>query len=117
MPFLTFENLKVWERSSELYGRVNAIAFTPKHRHLQDQLLRSSLSISSNIAEGYERMNPKEVVYFLNVAKGSCGEARSQIRIAGRFGIIEKDLAQQLCAECLEISAMLYGLISARLRH
>lgn len=114
MPFLTFENLKVWERSSELFGRVNSIEFTPKHRHLQDQLLRSSLSISSNIAEGYERMNPKEVVYFLNVAKGSCGEARSQIRIAGKFGIIDNDLSRQLCAECSELSAMLYGLIQSR---
>ena len=116
MPFLTFENLKVWERSSALYGRVNSIPFTPKHRHLQDQLLRSSLSISSNIAEGYERMNQKEVVYFLNVAKGSCGEARSQIRIAGTFGIIDSELSKQLCAECSEISAMLYGLINARLK-
>ncbi len=69
MAYLSFEKLTVWERSSLLYGKVNSIPFTPKHRHLQDQMLRSSLSISSNIAEGYERMNAKEVVYFLNVAK------------------------------------------------
>jgi four helix bundle protein len=115
MAYLSFEKLTVWERSSLLYGKVNSIPFTPKHKHLQDQLLRSSLSISSNIAEGYERMNPKEVIYFLNVAKGSCGEARSQIRIAGRFGIIEPDMADALCTECQQISAMLYGLIQSRL--
>ena len=74
------------------------------------------LSVSSNIAEGYERIHIKEVVYFLNVAKGSSGEARSQVLIAGRFGIIEQAFANELVSEYSEISKMLYGLIQAKLK-
>jgi four helix bundle protein len=116
MAFTSFESLLVWQKSSDVYGRVHDIRFIPKYRHLQDQLLRSTLSISSNIAEGYERIHIKEVVYFLNVAKGSSGEARSQVLIAGRFGIIELAYANELASEYSEISKMLYGLIQAKMR-
>ena len=78
---------------------------------LKDQIERSSLSIPSNIAEGQERDTPKEFARFLRIAKGSCGELRTQLMLAERIGVfIDVDLPIMI-RETREISAMLRGLV------
>lgn len=51
----------------------------------------SSVSISSNIAEGFERRSRKEYLNFLNIAKASAGEIRSQLYVAKEVGYLEDD--------------------------
>jgi four helix bundle protein len=72
------ENLGVWKRSCrlsvELYKLLRDFGF-------RDQVTRSALSVPSNIAEGYERDSSKEFSRFLKIAKGSCGELRTQLYI------------------------------------
>lgn len=80
-----FEDLKVWQDARQL---VAAIYTASKHRAfnsdfaLRDQIRRAAGSTMSNIAEGFERGTRKEFIQFLNIAKGSNGETRSQLYIA-----------------------------------
>ena len=56
---------------------------------LKDQIRRASVSIPTNIAEGFERSSRKEYLQYLNIAKGSAGEVRSLLRVALEIGHIE----------------------------
>ena len=57
---------------------------------LKNQMRSSSVSISSNIAEGFERRSRKEYLNFLNIAKGSAGEIRSQLYVSFKVGYIDE---------------------------
>ena len=80
-----FEDLNVWQDARQLVG---AIYSASKQRALnqdfglREQIRRAAVSTMSNIAEGFERGSRKEFIQFLNIAKGSNGEVRSQLHIA-----------------------------------
>ena len=77
-----FEDLEIWQLSRELCDTIyNIITTTPlvKSYKLRDQIDASSGSVMDNIAEGFERGGNKEFRQFLSIAKGSCGETRSQL--------------------------------------
>jgi len=80
---------------------------------MQDQVQRAALSVPSNVAEGYERNSNKEFVRFLNIAKGSCGELRTQVYISRKLDFLKKADFDHLISESKEISAMLHGLARA----
>lgn len=66
-----------------------------------------------NIAEGFGRNGKKEFVNFLSIAKGSCGEVRSQILRASDVGFIDSDMEERLYKDCEKISKMLFSLINS----
>ena len=76
-----------------------------------DQITRSGLSIPSNIAEGFGRSSNKEKYNFLNYAKGSCAELRTQVYIGSEIGYINNTVSKGWITETKEISAMLTGLM------
>ena len=78
---------------------------------LRDQMTRSALSIPSNIAEGAERSSSQEFIRFLNIAKGSVAELRTQLYIASEIGVIDDSERNVLKKELMEISSMLQSLI------
>ena len=80
---------------------------------MQDQAQRAALSIPSNVAEGYERNSNKDFIRFLNIAKGSCGELRTQLYISRKLDFLKKSDFDRLVVESKEISAMLHGLVKA----
>ena len=80
-----FEELEVWKTSIELCADIYRLTNTElfaKDYGLKEQIRRASVSVPSNISEGYERDSKKQFLYFLVIAKGSCGELRTQLRIA-----------------------------------
>ncbi|MEP6718901.1 MAG: four helix bundle protein [bacterium] len=84
-PVDRFEDLEAWKLSRALTGLVYAASGTGRFSHgfaLRDQIRRASISIVSNIAEGFERDGDKEFLQFLSMAKGSCGEVRAQLCLA-----------------------------------
>ncbi len=72
------------------------------------------MSVPSNIAEGYERNTDKDSMRFYSIAKGSCGELRTQVIIGIRAEYIDPDAGKKWIRETREISAMLVGLIKAK---
>lgn len=90
-----FEDLEVWkiafDSANMIYDLTSTGQFSIDYV-LRDQIRRAGVSIFSNIAEGFERDGNKEFINFLNIAKGSCGEARAQATFAyHRKYISEKD--------------------------
>ncbi len=83
-----FEELEVWKRSARLSADLYKALCDLKDFGFRDQITRAGLSIPSNIAEGYERGTDKEMANFLNYAKGSAGELRTQIYIGMDIGYI-----------------------------
>ncbi len=103
---------KVWKRSSRLCVDVYKAFKDSRDWGFKDQITRSALSVPSNIAEGYERNSRKEYVRFLKIAKGSCGELRTQLYIAKEFELQERGQLGSFLLESVVISKMLQSLIS-----
>lgn len=105
-----FEDLEVWkvarELTNKIYGLTKNGAFS-KDYSLRDQIRRASVSIMSNISEGYERGGNQEFIQFLSIAKGSCGEVRSQLYVAMDQGYIDKKECEELIDVFKKLSIML----------
>lgn len=113
MAYQSFENLDVWKRSTRLTIEITNYLTNCSDYAFKNQVLRAAISIPSNIAEGAERQSKKEFKYFLNVAKGSAAELRTQLYIGMETQIIEKELSNKLIEELKELSSMLQGLIKS----
>ena len=88
MKYERFEDLPVWQAASDLALRVYALGEKPllrRHRSLRDQIERAALSVSNNIAEGFERGTTNELLAFLYIARGSSGEVRSMLCVMERM--------------------------------
>ena len=88
MKYERFEDLPVWQTAIELAVGVYNLTrdrFYNQPGDLRSQLRRASLSVSNNIAEGFERGSTAELLAFLYIARGSCGETRSMLLFTERF--------------------------------
>ena len=77
-----FEDLQIWKDGIDLTVKTYSVLNSCKDYGFKDQIQRAAVSIPSNISEGYERHTNKELINFLYIAKGSCGEYRTQLKIA-----------------------------------
>ena len=81
----------MWQRATRLSAELYKAMTGLKDFGFRDQITRAGLSVPSNIAEGYERGSDKELANFLNYAKGSAGELRTQIYIGMEVGYINRE--------------------------
>jgi four helix bundle protein len=111
----SFEEIKAWQKARELnaeiYKLTNKNSSFSKDFGLRDQIRRCSISISSNIAEGFERETSKEFRRFLYIAKASAGEFRSQLYLASDLEYISSEEFEKLNLKVNDISKMISGLI------
>jgi len=109
-----FEDLEVWKLARKLTGKVYALsrsgAFS-KDYGFRDQICRASVSIVSNIAEGFERRSNHQFMQFLDIANGSAGEVRAQLYIALDLGYITQKEFQETVKDITSIGKMLTSLI------
>ncbi len=109
-----FEDIEGWKLARRVSNRVYDVSSDgPFSRDfaLVNQVRRASVSIMSNIAEGFERDGNKEFLQFLSIAKGSCGEVRSQLYIASDRGYIDEATFNEIAGILIETSKTLSGLM------
>jgi len=110
-----FEDLEIWKEARELCKYISKLTedqpFSKDYK-LRDQIRSSSGSIMDNIAEGFERGGNKEFIQFLFIAKGSCGECRSQSYRAFDNLYIEEETLNELLKQTIQISSKISSLIT-----
>jgi len=98
-----FEDLIIWQKAQDIavkiYHLVEENNFIKKDFSLKDQFKSAAISISDNIAEGFEYNNNPDFHRFLRISKGSCGEIRNKIHFAKRLGFITEIMALDLINE------------------
>ncbi|HVP36823.1 MAG TPA: four helix bundle protein [Terriglobales bacterium] len=114
MKYRQFEELPVWQKARDLAIQIYKI--TQQGKFVRDfafttQIRKSSISVPSNIAEGFERGSRKEFIQFLYIAKASAGELRSQLVIAADLGYLDVKISKLLKSELIQTSEQLGALI------
>lgn len=111
----TFEDLVIWQKAQELAKRIYKLAeeneYIRRDVKLKDQLKSASISISDNIAEGFEYNNNPDFHRFLRIAKGSCGETRNKILFARKMDFIDAATANSINEEAKQLGKQIGELI------
>lgn len=109
----SFEDLDVWKRSCSLSVQLYKLFENCKDYGIKDQMLRSAISIPSNIAEGSERKSIPDFKRFISIAQGSAAELRTQLYIAQKINLIKDKHSNELIEDLKIISKMLQALYAS----
>ena len=111
MGFKNFEEIIAWQKAQDLAVDIYKEFGTIKDFGFKDQICRAVVSISSNIAEGFDRSTDKEFKTYLHYSRGSCAEVKSLLKLAPRLKLCSPEKAETLCLKAEEIGKILGGLI------
>ncbi|MCQ2308535.1 MAG: four helix bundle protein [Bacteroidales bacterium] len=109
--FFKFEDIIAWQKAILLGKNVYDAFKNSKDYGFTNQIQRAAVSVSNNIAEGFERKSNNEFKQFLYISKGSCGEVRSMIYLAKEIGLINEEKSEEIVNQTEEITKMLISLI------
>ncbi|SNS21008.1 four helix bundle protein [Belliella buryatensis] len=110
-----FEDLDIWNEALKIAVEIYRIADLPPLKNdykSRDQLIGAAISISNNIAEGFEYNNNKMFIKFLHYAKGSAGEVRSQLAVLVAAGRVDQKVYEDLRSELINLSSRIKSLIN-----
>ncbi len=110
-----FEDLVLWQKSKDFTIKIYKLTEQEKFAKdygLKDQIRRASVSIPSNIAEGFDRKGNKEFIQFLHISLGSLAEVKTQLIIAFELDYMNNENLEMLNQEIIEIQKLLKGLIT-----
>jgi len=111
MPVEKFEDLIMWQKAITLAKDIYTAFKDSRDFGFNDQIQRAAVSVSNNIAEGFERKAPGQFRYFLEIARGSCGEVRSMIYLALALNKISKSQFEDLLDQTRQLSKLLHTFI------
>ena len=115
MTIQRFEDMVVWKEARKLSRDIYAAFQQNSDRGFKDQIQRAAVSIMNNIAEGFDRSkfskDNKQLISFLNIANGSCGEVKSMLYLAQDLDYLSLADAEFLRDKCLNISSKLNNLL------
>jgi four helix bundle protein len=112
----SFEDLIAWQKARELTKQIYLLTSKKPFSEdfgLRDQIRKASVSVMSNLAEGFERGSRSEFHKFIVIAKASCAEVRSQLYVALDVGYITQAIFQEALNLATEVSRIIGGLRSA----
>ena len=108
-----FEDLEVYKKAFSLTIKIYKLTNTKTFDYnIKNQIQRAALSITLNIAEGFELQSNKQFVRFLYISKGSSGEVRSLLKICEELKLLEKNEIEHLINDSEDISKQLSKFIS-----
>ena len=110
----SFRDLRIWQKGMELVEKIYKVTgqFPKAETYgLAAQMQRASVSIPSNVAEGFRRRHPREYKQYLNISLGSCGELETQIEIAKRLGYVGEKVCEELVGEIEYVCKMIHTLV------
>jgi len=113
MAIQKFEDIIAWQKSQDYAVGIYSIFSGLKDYSFKDQVSRAVVSISSNIAEGFDRQTNKEFIRFLYISLGSCSEVKSLLYLAFRLKYISEETRNAWLEIGNEISRILRGLIQS----
>ena len=111
MRISNFEEIISWQKAKALNLMLYGVYGNSRDFVFRDQILRAAISVMNNIAEGFERHSDRQFVYFLKIAKGSCGEVRSMNFLGKELLKITESDAESVNNLCVEISKLINSLI------
>ena len=111
MKITCFKDIIAWQKAQDLAVLIHQKFYATKEFSFKDQIFRASVSVSNNIAEGFERSSDNDFARFLYISKGSNAEVKSMLYLAKRLGFISETDVQEGMKLCVEIGRILNGLI------
>jgi four helix bundle protein len=115
----SFTDLNCWKLSKEISLQIYRESLNgaiSKDYQYSNQIRRAALSMMNNVAEGFDRYNPKEFMRFLNYSIGSCGEVISMIHLGVDLGYFKDKEAQLILAKCDKLKGQLITLKNVQAR-
>jgi four helix bundle protein len=110
MAIKRFEDIVAWQKAQDLAVAVYTLFRDSRDFGFRDQICRAAVSVSNNIAEGFDRRSDAEFVRFLNIARSSCNEVKSMVYLGERLGYMDASKRSALIDQCEEISKVILGL-------
>jgi four helix bundle protein len=113
MKIQKFEDIIAWQKAQDLTIEIYRLFEKSSDFGFKNQIQRASVSISNNIAEGFDRMSDKEFVRFLYISLGSCSEVKSMLYLSNRLNYTDNEQTEQLVNQANEIGKIIRGLIKS----
>ena len=113
MQIVKFEDIVAWQKAQDLAVDIYSLFKDSRDFGFRDQICRASTSISNNIAEGFDRSSNADFKRFLFISLASCSEVKSMLYLGERLSYLDKDNAEQLRQNCVEISKIINGFIKS----
>lgn len=116
MPTITrFEEIEAWQTARELTKFIYSLTEEIKFSHdfgLKDQIRRASVSVMSNISEGFESQTQSQFIRYLGIAKASAGEVRSQLYVSRDLEYISQEQFTKVFAMAEKASRQIARFVS-----
>ncbi|MGB0369490.1 MAG: four helix bundle protein [Flavobacteriales bacterium] len=113
MAIQKFEDIIAWQKAQDLAVDVYSTFRNTKDFGFRDQICRATVSISNNIAEGFDRSSNADFSRFLYISIASCSEVRSMVYLASRLDYVSEEKKDNLLFQTTEISKIIRGLIKS----
>ena len=113
MKIQRFEDIIAWQKAQDLAVDIYRIYKSSKDFAFRDQIFRAVVSISNNIAEGFDRNSDKDFSRFLYFSYSSCSEVKSMIYLSEKIGYINDITKDDIIAKCNEVQKLIFGFIKS----
>lgn len=110
-PIVKFEDLIAWQKAQDLAVEIYKTFGSIKDFDFRSQIRSAAISVSNNIAEGFDSRSKKDFIRFLNISRNSCNEVKSMCYLGERLHYIDQPKMNELISLCNEDTKIIVGLI------